>query len=132
MPDMVNFQKTGTKTQVCSKLDGTGNVRYKVNWQKEHKKYQEQILDNKNILQLARRLKWDWAGHLSRLENNRWSKIIIFWQLKGGRRPGKQRVRWTDDINKFLRHKLYHRIAANWTEWARLREAFAQKQGHKL
>ncbi len=95
---------------------------------KSIKSIKKKFWRSKNILQLARRLKWDWAGHLSRLENNSWPKIITFWQLKGGRRSSKQRVRWTDDINKFLRHKLYHRIAADRTEWARLRQAFAQKQ----
>ncbi len=60
---------------------------------KRVKSMEKKFWSNKNILQLARRLKWDWAGHLSRLENNRWSKIITFWQLKRGRKPGKQKVR---------------------------------------
>ena len=45
------------------------------------------------------------------------------------RKREKQRIRWCDDINEMLQHKLFHKITANRNEWGRLQEAFAQEQG---
>jgi len=83
---------------------------------------------NINFLHAIRRLKWDWAGHVARMENDKWAKLSSMWFLKEGRRRGKQKIRWRDEIDNLLKHNLYHRVAANRREWEHLREAFAQQR----
>ena len=83
-----------------------------------------------NFLYAAKQFKWDWAGHIARQNNERWTYKIKNWFLRRGRRKGKQKTRWDSDIIKFLgENKLYHRIAYDRQEWVRLREAFAQNIG---
>ena len=43
----------------------------------------------------------------------------------GGEGGGKQKARLREEIEKMLGHKLYHRVAADRLEWARLSEAYA-------
>ena len=101
------------------------SLRDRVSILKIKKKFRKNI----NIVHQVRRLKWDWAGHVSRMTDGRWTHKISFWQPTGKRRPGRQKARWEDNINKFTGTKLYHRLAADRTEWSRLREAYAQNQG---
>ncbi len=85
---------------------------------------------NLSTTQNVKRIKWEWAGHLSRLSNNRWAYLSTFWfptQYK--RKRGKQVSRWEDEITKFLTNKAYHRVAWDRKEWNRLKEAFAQGKG---
>ncbi len=35
-------------------------------------------------------------------------------------------LKWITNINKYLKHNQYHRIAQDRKEWQRLRESFAQ------
>ena len=83
---------------------------------------------NTNRLFHVKKLKWDWTGHVCRLNDQRWTQKITFYQIRGGQRPGKQKGRWTDNMTKFIKNKLFHRIAANRVEWARLREGFTRRE----
>ena len=33
-----------------------------------------------NIIINVRRIKWKWAGHIARLKDERWTKLITEWQ----------------------------------------------------
>ena len=82
---------------------------------------------NINAKHQIKRLKWKWAGHMARYKGERWAKIMTFWYMGNyKRRRGRQKTRWADDINKMLKHKLFHRIAEDRLEWLRLQEAYAQ------
>ena len=87
------------------------------------------LKNNINAVHAIKRLKWDWAGHVARMEDRRWTSILPNWFLKTGRKPGRQKARWKDDVVKFLSTNLYHRVAQDRREWARLRESFAQRLG---
>ncbi len=76
---------------------------------------------NLNFLHAIRRLKWDWAGHVARLENNKWAKQVLDWGIKEGRKRGKQKLRWRDEIDQLYGHKQFRRIAGNRRQWERLR-----------
>jgi len=85
---------------------------------------------NIDVVHQARRLQWNWAGHVARLRDERWTYKSTFWYLaRYKRRRGKQKTRWVNGINRMLGHKKFHRIAQNREEWDRLKEAYAQKQG---
>lgn len=64
----------------------------------------------------AKKLKWEWAGHVYRMSDNRWTKLSTEWTpWDGKRRQGGQLKRWRDDIKYCCPQ--YHAVARNRTEW---------------
>ncbi|KAL0803449.1 hypothetical protein ABMA28_017178 [Loxostege sticticalis] len=56
-----------------------------------------------DISKKTAKLKWEWAGHVSRMHPGRWSQVITQWLPKGGNRlRGRPRKRWRDDLDKGL------------------------------
>ena len=52
-----------------------------------------------DIVQFVLKQKWKWAGHVARLDDNRWTQRVTEWQPREGRRSrGRQRKRWRDDL----------------------------------
>ncbi|KAL1139139.1 hypothetical protein AAG570_009199 [Ranatra chinensis] len=46
-------------------------------------------------------LKWKWAGHVGKTEEEKWTRTVTCWQPKGKqRRGGGPRTRWVDDIKR--------------------------------
>lgn len=71
--------------------------------------------------------KWNWAGHVARMSNQRWTKKIVEWRPRQDayRSRGRPPTRWTDDVK---------RVTTNWIqtaqdrhEWRLLREAYVQQ-----
>lgn len=76
----------------------------------------------------ARGLKWDWAGHICRLQDERWTKVLTEWIPYGHkRRVGRQHKRWKDEIHQFCPN--YYRTANNRTEWKEIGVHFKLEQG---
>lgn len=72
-------------------------------------------------------LKWNWAGHVARFSDNRWTKRILEWRplIDAQRSRGRPPTRWSDDIK---------RLETNWISaaqdrrgWINLREAYVQQ-----
>lgn len=72
-------------------------------------------------------LKWNWAGHIARFPDDRWTKRILEWRPRSEafRNRGRPPTRWTDDLK---------RISTNWMQtaqdrqqWKSLREAYVQQ-----
>lgn len=52
-----------------------------------------------DIVKYVAKQKWKWAGHVARLQDNRWTQRITEWQPRNGKRSrGRQTQRWRDDI----------------------------------
>ena len=50
-----------------------------------------------------RRRLYRWAGHQARLQDNRWSSLVLAWQPTDGKRSaGHPRRRWVDRLNRFF------------------------------
>ena len=50
-------------------------------------------------LEYALKLKKQWAGHISRYTDRRWTLLITKWKgPKGKRNVGRPKKRWADDI----------------------------------
>ncbi|CAB0027912.1 unnamed protein product, partial [Trichogramma brassicae] len=48
----------------------------------------------------AAKLKWDWAGHVCRMPQDRWARLATEWIPAGWRRKrGRPRTRWSDDLD---------------------------------
>ena len=73
-----------------------------------------------------RNQKWGWAGHIARMSPQRLTYLTTFWSLPYSERVGgRPKLRWKEEIDKFLLHKNFHQIACNRTEWERVRYTFA-------
>ena len=63
-----------------------------------HAKIQQAIGSNKDLLTIVKRRKLQWDGHVSRLSGL--AKTILQGTVKRGRRQGRQRKRWEDNIRE--------------------------------
>lgn len=73
------------------------------------------------------KLKWQWAGHVCRRTDNRWSKRILEWRPRVGTRSvGGQLARWSDDLRK-VAGKHWMRKAGDRAVWRSLGEAYVQQ-----
>ena len=50
------------------------------------------------IVQQVTNTKWKWAGHVTRMKDNRWTIRSTEWQIKGVRSVGRPKHHWRDDI----------------------------------
>ena len=82
--------------------------------------------DVTDVVDKIRTLKWDWAGHVARMSDGRWTKRLLEWRQRLDKRS-KERppTRWTDELKRF---------AGNWIqkaqdrkEWAEIGEAYVQQ-----
>ena len=81
----------------------------------------------KDIVVRIKELKWQWAGHVARMRDNRWTGIVTEWvPLNGKRRQARPRTRWADEIVKSA-GTTWMRLAKNRVEWKCHEEAFIQQ-----
>lgn len=77
-----------------------------------------------DIAQRVASLKWKWAGHISRREDERWSQKVLDWRPRSGHRNrGKPLARWSDDIAKAA-GPMWRRKAKDRSVWSALEEAY--------
>ena len=62
-------------------------------------KIQQAIGPHKDLLTIVKRFKLQWYGHVSR--SSGLAETILQGTVKGGRRQGRQRKRWDDDIREW-------------------------------
>ena len=62
-------------------------------------KIQQGIGPHENLLTIVKRRKLQWYGHVSR--SSGLAKTILQSTVKGGRRQGRQRKRWEDNIREW-------------------------------
>lgn len=79
-----------------------------------------------DVIYRVAKLKWNWAGHVARLTDERWTRRLLEWRPRADRRGrGRPPTRWTDDLK---------RITTNWMQsaqdrrqWAEIGEAYIQQ-----
>ena len=83
-------------------------------------KIQQAIGTHEDFLTIVKRRKLDWYGHVSR--SSGLAKTILQGTLKGGRRQGRQRKRWEDNIREWagLEFGKSQRAVENRGEWIKL------------
>jgi hypothetical protein len=73
------------------------------------------------------KLKWQWAGHVARQKNDRWTPRVISWRPWENKRPvGRPQKRWVDDVIP-IAGKNWSSKAQNREEWKNLEEAYIQQ-----
>ena len=78
-----------------------------------------------------RRRKWQWAGHISRRDDGRWSKRLLDWEPFGGRRSwGRPVLRWEDTLCQFMKSKgeSWQHAAKDRFKWSSWEEEFAARR----
>jgi hypothetical protein len=69
-----------------------------------------------DVLTHIRKMKWTWAGHISRYSDDRWTKRLTEWTPYGRRRQrGSPRRRWRQELDEFFG-------SVNWAAAARCRK----------
>ena len=72
--------------------------------------------------------KWTWAGHIARLQGNRWTCQVTDWRpMAGSRQRGRPSKRWSDEIDAFWRSVTWKQNARDRLSWKRNAEAFLQQ-----
>ena len=62
-------------------------------------RYYTSLTPHENLLTIVKRRKLQWYGHVSR--SSGLAKTILQGTVKGGRRQGRQRKRWEDNIREW-------------------------------
>ena len=83
-------------------------------------KIQQAIGPHKDLLTIVKRRKLQWYGHVSR--SSGLAKTILQGTVKGGRRQGRQRKRWEDNIREWrgLDFGKSQRAVENRWKWIKL------------
>ncbi|GFS18025.1 transposase [Elysia marginata] len=72
-----------------------------------------------DIAQYIAKQRWKRAGHVARLQDNRWTLRVTEWQPRNGKRSrGRQARRWRDDIVRTMGNT-WTREAKDKEEWRR-------------
>ena len=83
-------------------------------------KIQQAIEPHEDHLTIVKRRKLHWYGHVSR--SSGLAKSILQGSVKGGRRQGRQRKRWEDNIREWTRleYTKSQRVVENTEKWRKL------------
>ena len=83
-------------------------------------KIQQAIGPHDDLLTIVKRRKLQWYGHVSR--SSGLTKTILQGTVKGGRRQGRQRKRWEDNIREWtgLEFAKSQRAVENREKWRKL------------
>ena len=83
-------------------------------------KIQQAIEPREDLLTIVKRRKLQWYGHVSR--SSGLTKTILQGTVKGGRRQGRQRKRWEDNIREWtgLEFTKSQRAVENREKWRKL------------
>ena len=97
-------------------------ISYKdhVTYEEVRAKIQQALRPQEDLLIIKKRCKLQWHGHVSRLPGL--AKTILQGTVKGGRRQGRQRKRWEDNIREWtvLEFGKSQRAVENKEKWRKL------------
>ena len=79
-----------------------------------------------DVIYRTANLKWQWAGHVARLKDHRWTRKILEWKPRNTtRNRGRPPTRWTDDIKRCAGNWLS--VAQDRRRWREIGEAYVQQ-----
>ena len=97
------------------------HISYKdnVTYEEVRAKIQQATGPHEDLLTIVKRRKLQWYGRVSRSSGV--AKTILRGTVKGGRRQGRQRKRWENNIRKTgLEFGKSQRAVENWAKWRKL------------
>lgn len=112
--DITNKLQVAQRSMERNMLGITRRDRKRITWIRQ----KTQVTD---VIQRIRSLKWQWAGHIARRTDNRWTTKITMWYPRGIKRPRRRpNLRWDHDIRK--------QAGTTWSRTAKDRVTWAQLQ----
>ena len=85
-----------------------------------------------DIIDHIRQSKHRWAGHVVRLQDNRWTIRATSWVPRRWLRPrGRPKTRWRDDLSRHL-GTTWTRLAQDRHQWKLSREGFLNKKRREV
>ena len=94
------------------------SYKYHVANKKVRAKIQQAMGPRKDLLTIVKRRKLHWYSQVSR--SSGLAKTILQGTVKGGRRQGRQRKRWEDNIRASLEFAKSQRVVENREKWRKL------------
>ena len=76
-----------------------------------------------DIMERIASLKWNWAGHIARRTDERWTKTIMNWRPPATRPMGRPPERWTNSIKRTAGTK-WQQLAIDRSAWKEKGEAY--------
>ena len=115
----------GMERKLRSAQRGMERIMLGITWRdKKRASWIREQTKVEDILTNIKKKKWEWAGHIYRRNDNRWTKAVTEWEPRNGTRArGRPMTRWRDEIRKFAGLG-WNRLTSDRKEWKRLREAF--------
>ena len=80
-----------------------------------------------DVIERIAKAKWQWAGHVARGDQEKWTTKLMQWRPRTSRRSaGRPQKRWVDDI-KEVTGPMWQRKAQDRAQWKTLGETFVQE-----
>ena len=79
-----------------------------------------------DVMERIASLKWNWAGHIARMTDERWTKIIMNWRPPTTRPMGRPPERWTNNIKRAAGTN-WQQVAMDRLKWREIGEAYIQQ-----
>lgn len=81
----------------------------------------------RDIVEEVAKMKWRWAGHIARYDDNRWTRRVLEWKPRETKRNlGRPQKRWVDDI-RAVAGRQWMRLARDRERWKQLGETYIQE-----
>ena len=97
----INTRSTTHKISVCQRSMERALLRISPASHTRNS-YIREITKFEDAMEKAKKLKWNWAGHIYRLTDNRWTKSTTeWWPIDYKRNVGRPVTRWRDAIKKY-------------------------------
>lgn len=119
-------EKTANKISVCQRAMERSVLNLKLSDKVKNTEIRKRTQVTDAVIH-TRKLKWKWAGHLSRYEDGRWTNRVTKWRgpSTGKRRVGRPLKRWADDI-RAVAGESWMKEALDREKWSSLEEAFTR------
>lgn len=86
-----------------------------------------QLTKATDVVNHTLKLKWKWAGHIARLQDERWTRRVTIWTGPPGKRHrGRPLTRWQDEIRSVAGPNWIQK-AQDRKQWNSLEEAFTRE-----
>lgn len=69
-----------TLKQITSKSKSYGKEYTKYTKKRQKKKYIRKLTGVIDALEHSQKLKWRWAGHIARMDKEKWTQRVTIWQ----------------------------------------------------
>jgi hypothetical protein len=79
-----------------------GPVREGREWRIRNNEEIDNIIRKKDVVRFLKARRISWIGHLERMEGSRMPKRVMRGKIYTGRKRGRPKVRWLDDVQEDL------------------------------